>query len=614
MSQHQKARWQTVGPHWNSVRPSPAGSTSSSPVVHHGFHSSYLNAISRPDLKRDDDTPSTQRSPTLGQSSTDESPIATSSSLSGVPPQYLEHHRQQQLYLQQLELMQKLQTMPGSTTRLWYPTFGPTVTTSCSDNTILLDNPHQYTLNNTAKLNRHAVGPHWRSIQTYSVIPSSTPSSPQSSSSQQTSSTGGSAPSPMAALYSSAASINQIRAASFRLHGEHADQDMSDAAARPNGGAISSSSSSSSSAPVGTDVQANYIMGHYAGVVRYPNLAKESHDYNHSHPHPTYPYYINTTPNYRERHESGAMSRSISVSSSTSMDSDSTALTSAGRSDMKRKVPWQDEDMYREGSDSEDSDHHQEHGHEHDHERLHHQGVELGGGHGGGAGGGASSQPVTQYVPVTQSNPSMATATSSSVTASVAQQLCDQDTDMTIAPSEPYDHASDTMDLSYPSTTTTTITTTTTTRGIDSSSPPRSSQQNNHRNSNLSRTSIDLARKESGDDLSKLKVRSSQDRSSLALSMALDDIGLLGGGGGPQQQQQQYHSRHLDVDHSISSMALPTTDYDQSQSRPIVQPRRTRIRRESDENDLASEARRQSGEILRDIFQECFYNAAASSR
>ncbi|KAF9435124.1 Ribonucleoside-diphosphate reductase large subunit [Entomortierella beljakovae] len=124
--------------------------------------------------------------------------------------------------------MQRLQAMPGSTTRPWYPTFGPSITTSCSDNTIQLDNPNQFTLINNAKLNRNAVGPHWRSIQTstaYSPTPSPPSSSPMlqsypfatSSVSSRLSSTS-TTPALHAFLsttYSSAASIDHARATSF---------------------------------------------------------------------------------------------------------------------------------------------------------------------------------------------------------------------------------------------------------------------------------------------------------------------------------------------------------------------------------------------------------------
>ncbi|KAG0211763.1 hypothetical protein BGX31_001614, partial [Mortierella sp. GBA43] len=150
--------------------------------------------------------------------------------------QHQENQRQQEIYLQQLQLMQRLQAMPGSTSRPWYPTFGPILATSCSDNTIQLDNPNQYTLINNAKLNRHAVGPHWRSIQTsvsFSPTPSPPSSSPQMqarsliqsslSSSLSMASTTTSLHAYLSATYSSAASIDQVRASSFH---QHDDQDM----------------------------------------------------------------------------------------------------------------------------------------------------------------------------------------------------------------------------------------------------------------------------------------------------------------------------------------------------------------------------------------------------
>ncbi|KAF9162241.1 hypothetical protein DFQ26_003744 [Actinomortierella ambigua] len=582
-SQHQKARWQTVGPHWNSVRPSPAGSTSSSPVAHHGFHSSYLNAISRPDLNpalnKDDDTLLPQRPTSPGSTSTAASahdPCAVSSSsagLTGVPPQILEHRRQQQLYLQQLELMQKLQTMPGSTTRLWYPTFGPTVTTTCSDSTILLDNPQQYTLNNSAKLNRHAVGPHWRSIQTYSPSSASLPSSPQPSNHSTT--TAGASPSSMQALYASAASINQVRAASFCMHDGHAGQVMSEAARLTDGASATPTTAASASSVIlgdasGAPAQGNYITGHYAGVVRYPNPGRDSLQYNHSHPHPTYPYYINTTPTYRERPEltalSIAMSRSTSHTSNASMESVSTALTSGGQSDKKRKAPWHDEDACEE-SVSEEQDL------EHSHTDQEHLTM------GGDGDGDLETPSVTQFVPVTLD-----------ATASHVQQLMDQDTDMISAPAASiFSEAT----------------------GVQGArSPPRENHGVSHDiiNSHAFRMGMDISSdhaKGSGRNLNSLKGRSSQERPLV--------VGSMDFSGGPGTLDDiERHARHLDSDGSIGLDDRPT-DYDQSQSRPTVQPRRTRIRRESDKNDLASEARRQSGEVIRDIFQECFYNAAASS-
>ncbi|KAF9970551.1 hypothetical protein BGZ73_006720 [Actinomortierella ambigua] len=583
MSQHQKARWQTVGPHWNSVRPSPTGSASSSPVVHHGFHALYLNAISRPDLNpplnKDDDTLSPQLPTSPGSSSAGASVLdlcadSSSAGPAGVPPQILEHRRQQQLYLQQLELMQKLQTMPGSTTRLWYPTFGPTVTTTCSDSTILLDNPQQYALSNSARLNRHAVGPHWRSIQTYSPS-SSSPSSPQPLNHSTT--TAGASPSPMMALYASAASINQVRAASFCMHDDRADQVMSDAT-RPSAATSAATTTSHTMAPTSGAApevpQANYITGHYAGAVRYPD--REPVQHNHSHPHPTYPYYINTTPNYRERPElSTAMSRSTSQASNASMESVSTALTSGGQSDKKRRAPWHDEDVYREDSASEEQ-------HELEHYHTHDQDQELPGMDGGGDsfhGHGA----VTQFVPVTRDG--APASTSSSVTASCTQQLMDQDTDMICAPAA------------------STFAEATREQGIRSPSRDSHVMGSDNSNNHAYRMSVDFAggrAKENGANLRNLKAQSAQERS-------------LSHNGDPGAfSEVERHAHHLDFDGSVDVDGHPI-DFEQSQSRPIVQPRRTRIRRESDENDLAAEARRKSGEVIRDIFQECFYNAAASS-
>ncbi|KAG0007287.1 hypothetical protein BGZ80_004848 [Entomortierella chlamydospora] len=127
--------------------------------------------------------------------------------------------------------------MPGSTTRPWYPTFGPAITTSCSDSTIQLDNPNQFTLINNAKLNRHAVGPHWRSIQTsatYSPTPSPPASSPllhsntvapsSLSSRLSTASTTTALHAYLSSTYSSAASIDYARATSFHQY----DQTMTE--------------------------------------------------------------------------------------------------------------------------------------------------------------------------------------------------------------------------------------------------------------------------------------------------------------------------------------------------------------------------------------------------
>ncbi|KAG0335569.1 hypothetical protein BG004_008398 [Podila humilis] len=141
--------------------------------------------------------------------------------------QFQEHQRQQQLYIQQLQLMQKLQSMPGSTTRPWYPTFGPAITTSCSDSTIQLDNPHQYTLMNNARLNKPSVGPHWRSIQpsaAYSPTPSPPSSSPTfcSLSARMLNSVDGAVS--HNGHYPSPGSINQVRANAFRQQQFHSEQ------------------------------------------------------------------------------------------------------------------------------------------------------------------------------------------------------------------------------------------------------------------------------------------------------------------------------------------------------------------------------------------------------
>lgn len=125
------------------------------------------------------------------------------------------------------------QAMHGSTSRPWYPTFGPILPPSSSDSTIQLDHSNQYTLNNNTKLNRQAVGPHWRSIHTpasYSPTPSPPSSSPQmqpliitpsSFSSLSTTSTTNTLHAYLSTTFSSPASIDQVRASSFQQ-----DQDM----------------------------------------------------------------------------------------------------------------------------------------------------------------------------------------------------------------------------------------------------------------------------------------------------------------------------------------------------------------------------------------------------
>ncbi|KAF9203698.1 hypothetical protein BGZ49_006135 [Haplosporangium sp. Z 27] len=247
MTTHPSSGWRrSVGPQWSSVKRQGPGS-GSPPGMQQGFHSSYLNALSRPDLDpnfiRRQQQHQLQQQEQLQSQDSDLS-SATPSSINGtsniVPLtdtqnehqraflQYQENQRHQQLYLQQLQLMQRLQAMPGSTTRPWYPTFGPAITTTCSDSTIQLDNPNQFTLINNAKINRHAVGPHWRSIQTsaaYSPTHSPPSSSPllqphtvaplTLSSRLSTASTTTTLHTYLSATYSSAASIDHARATSF---------------------------------------------------------------------------------------------------------------------------------------------------------------------------------------------------------------------------------------------------------------------------------------------------------------------------------------------------------------------------------------------------------------
>ncbi|KAF9104553.1 Ribonucleoside-diphosphate reductase large subunit [Mortierella sp. AM989] len=90
-----------------------------------------------------------------------------------------DHKHQLQLQKEHLQLMQRLQTTPGGMTLPWYPTFGPTTLPStCSDRTIILTNPQQYTMTNHTRLNKQSVGPHWRSIPN-SPTSSPPPSSPR---------------------------------------------------------------------------------------------------------------------------------------------------------------------------------------------------------------------------------------------------------------------------------------------------------------------------------------------------------------------------------------------------------------------------------------------------
>ncbi|KAI7830667.1 hypothetical protein BC939DRAFT_473483 [Gamsiella multidivaricata] len=238
MATHPSSGWRrTVGPQWSSVKPQGA-TPGPPPGMQQGFHSSYLNAISRPDLNIDHQQQQPQQkqqhqvhSTNHASASTEHDPHVMSEHQRALL-QHQENQRQQQLYLQQLQLMQRLQAMPGSTTRPWYPTFGPAITTSCSDSTIQLDNPNQYTLINNAKRNRHAVGPHWRSIQTsttYSPTSSPPSSSPQMqtrtivlSSPLSTASTTSALHTYLSATYSSAASIDHARATSFHQQ----DQEM----------------------------------------------------------------------------------------------------------------------------------------------------------------------------------------------------------------------------------------------------------------------------------------------------------------------------------------------------------------------------------------------------
>ncbi|KAF9956321.1 hypothetical protein BGZ70_009962, partial [Mortierella alpina] len=279
MSTHPSPGWRrTVGPQWSSVKRQGTGSVPP-PAMQQGFHISNLHVLSTPDLNSDflqqqqvrqqggqqqqqqqEQEQQQQLQQQLASFGTLSSQIATGSSQSDQPlngfstlstqdhtqsehqrtlQQHDENQRQQQLYLQQVQSTQRLQGMPTSTTRPWYPTFGPAITTSCSDSTIQLDSPHQYTLNNNAKLNRHAVGPHWRSIQTSStfsptpsppssspllqaraLVPSSTLGGPSSFSSISTASTSTALHAFFASTYSTAASIDHVRATSFHHQNE----------------------------------------------------------------------------------------------------------------------------------------------------------------------------------------------------------------------------------------------------------------------------------------------------------------------------------------------------------------------------------------------------------
>ncbi|KAF9543949.1 hypothetical protein EC957_000314 [Mortierella hygrophila] len=390
MTSHPSSGWRrTVGAQWSSVK---RQQDASSPIPPHpmqqGMHSSLLVALSRPDL--DQDYQHQQQQQLLLQQQQElqqlqqqqqyqqeqqalllqqqhqqqqqeqQQQVATSSYPGSMLDhaathnntqsehqralqQFNENQKQQQLYLQQLQLMQRLQSMPGSTTRPWYPTFGPAITTSCSDSTILLDSPHQYRLINNAKLNRHAVGPHWRSIQTsstYSPTPSPPSSSPQlqartlapSSSSLSTSSSSSSLstmPGTTTALhaylsstYSSAASIDQARATSFHQH-QHGHGDGMGSNALPDG----------RQGAQDEPVHHQYYQSH-----SYP------HDPRH-HPHPAY-----HPGNSREARDTIPFANRASP-----LTPASERFTDSSRK-MKRKAAWQDQDNSNNINNNENDD------------------------------------------------------------------------------------------------------------------------------------------------------------------------------------------------------------------------------------------------------------------
>ncbi|KAF8938886.1 hypothetical protein EDD21DRAFT_233605 [Dissophora ornata] len=116
-------------------------------------------------------------------SALEDSQISSLSGLQARPPyQLTEYQRQHQLYLQQLQLMQRRQVIPGGTALPWHTTFSPANTPACSDNTILLENSQRCTLISNSRLNKQPVGPHWRSVWTVastSATSSPPPSSPR---------------------------------------------------------------------------------------------------------------------------------------------------------------------------------------------------------------------------------------------------------------------------------------------------------------------------------------------------------------------------------------------------------------------------------------------------
>lgn len=197
MSSPGPSRWRTVGPHWSSVRPSTPsshgsrvpdtpppnpgatqrmsmhsfGMTSAYHTYHSDLHGYPSNHFDQASHGHGNNNPVSDISNSNQRLSENERALQHSR----------ESQRQQQLYLEQLQLTQKLQSMPGSTVRAWYPTFGPAVTTTCSNNTIILDNPNHYTLASNAKANRQSVGPHWRSIPHASTVYSAAGPSPRTS-------------------------------------------------------------------------------------------------------------------------------------------------------------------------------------------------------------------------------------------------------------------------------------------------------------------------------------------------------------------------------------------------------------------------------------------------
>ncbi|KAF9427795.1 hypothetical protein BGZ94_004118 [Podila epigama] len=191
------SRWRSVGPHWTSVRPeipvtgSGSGSGSGTPTQRMHMHSSHYHSNILSDLHRYPpthfDQPTNQYTPvtiTTDETTPSITTTTTANTTNTKEEHTLEHsNNTQPPFLEPSQHPHELQSTPGKTIRSWYPTFGPAITTSCSDNTILLDNPnqYQYALATNAKANRQSVGPHWRSIPPASAVYSPTMLSPRTS-------------------------------------------------------------------------------------------------------------------------------------------------------------------------------------------------------------------------------------------------------------------------------------------------------------------------------------------------------------------------------------------------------------------------------------------------